>query len=272
MRSVTSRQNPAVRECRALADTPAPDGTRILLDGMHLVRDALSAGWEMEMVLVAASTLETSQEIGGLAFDLDARGVDVVSVTDSVLSAASPVRTPSGILAIAHRLQPPSTVGLYQHPRALIVTAVDVQDPGNIGALLRVAEAGGATGACIYGASANPFSWRALRGSMGSALRLPIVLRGSRDHAAAHTAFLDEMHAARLATVAAVPRGGADPDRIDWRSPTALLLGGEGGGLTPDVVAACTARVTIPMSATVESLNIAAAGAILVYAARRQRA
>ncbi len=200
-----------------------------------------------------------------LALELDRAHVDVVAVSDSVLAAASPVRTPSGILAIARRAHVPTEQDVFSHARAFVVAAVDVQDPGNVGALIRVAEAGGATGACVCGTSAHPFSWRGLRGSMGSALRLPTVSGLSANGA------LDAMLDAGLRIVAAVPRDGEEPDVVDWRGRTALVLGGEGRGLHPDLVARCHARVTIPMAATVESLNVAAAGAILIYAARRQR-
>lgn len=281
MRTVTSRQNPLVRACRALADGPAT-ADRVLLDGTHLVREAMSAGLQMEIVLVAISKIDSHgashgaghsaghsagfrSEEGALAHELDRAHVDVVAVSDTVLAAASPVRTPSGILAIATRRHIPAARDVFCDPRALIVVAVDVQDPGNVGALIRVAEAGGATGACICGASAHPFSWRALRGGMGSTLRLPTV-SGLSAHGA-----LDAMIDAGLQTVAAVAHDGEDPDAIDWRGRTALLLGGEGQGLSADLVARCQARVTIPMAAAVESLNVAAAGAILVYAARRQR-
>ena len=90
------------------------------------------------------------------------------------MDAVSPVKTPSGVVALAQR--PQSRTGrCMPGPRALVVAAVDVQDPGNLGAIIRVAEAAGATGFAAAGGSANPFGWKALRGSMGSALRLPIA-------------------------------------------------------------------------------------------------
>jgi TrmH family RNA methyltransferase len=134
-----------------------------------------------------------------------------------------------------------------------------------VGALLRSAEAGGATGAFVTGASANPFSWKALRGSMGSALRLPIATSVPPDRV------MSEMRRAGLRTVASVVRGGTDPDRIDWTGPVGLWVGGEGPGLPDDLADRCDERVTIPMAPQVESLNAAVAGALLVYAARRQR-
>ena len=142
---------------------------------------------------------------------------------------------------------------------------MDVQDPGNLGALLRIAEAGGVTGVIVSGESANPFSWKAVRGSMGSVLRLPIARSLSIDTVMA------DIGSAKVATIAAVPRDGRDPDAVDWSGRIALLLGGEGPGLDPDVVADCDQRVSVPMAPPVESLNVGAAAAILIYAARRGR-
>ena len=142
-----------------------------------------------------------------------------------------------------------------------------MQDPGNVGALLRSAEAGGATGAFVTGASANPFSWKALRGSMGSALRLPIVTGADRGRAS-----WPSMRQAGMRTIAAVAaRRRPIPMRVDWRGRVGLWIGGEGPGLADELVERCDARVTIPMAPQVESLNVAVAGALLVYAARRQR-
>jgi len=146
-----------------------------------------------------------------------------------------------------------------------VLVAIDVQDPGNVGALVRTAEAGGMSGFFVTGASANPFSWKAIRGSMGSTLRLPVV--GDLSTASVMTC----LESGRIRTIAAVPRGGQDPDAIDWRGKVALIVGGEGAGLPGAVTSNCHALVSIPMAARVESLNVAAAGAILIYAARRQR-
>jgi TrmH family RNA methyltransferase len=265
MRTITSRGNAIVRTFRDAADQPDATGTRLLLDGAHLVRDARAWGLRFEIVAVAASRLETATEEGEIARSLVREGFEVVSASDSVFAALSPVRHPTGIAAIATR--PAAAVAdLFAATEPFVLVAVDVQDPGNLGALLRAAEAGGVTGAFVCGQSANPFSWKALRGSMGSGIRLPIVsgmpLPG----------VLASMKQSGLATIAAVPRGGRDPDSVEWRGPVGVLLGGEGAGLAADVLASCDARVTIPMAVPVESLNVAVAGAVLVYAARRQRA
>ena len=264
MRSISSRQNPLVRSFRELARDPDPTGERLLLDGVHLVRDARASGAVFEVAVVAASRLGTDTEEGEIAAVLAGDDVDVVSADDRVFAALSPVQSPSGLVAIVRR-QVSAPAIICGRPHAFVLAAVDVQDPGNVGSLLRAAEAGGVTGAFVCGTSASPFSWKALRGSMGSALRLPVVAGMTPE------AVIDCMALEGLRLIAAVPRGGEPPDEIDWRGHLGLLLGGEGPGLDEHLVARCETRVTIPMASTVESLNVAAAGAILVYAARRQR-
>ena len=263
MSSITSRQHPIVRSFRELARTSDPTGARVLLDGVHLVRDAAAAGLELEAVAIAASRSPSSEE-AELARALQARGARVLTVNDQAFAAMSPVRTPSGVIAIARR-RPIGADDICGAAGQLVLVAVDIQDPGNLGALVRAAEAGGAAGVVACGASANPFSWKAIRGSMGSVLRMPV---------AGGVAVDDVLRRAReqeRRILAAVPRDGADPDALNWRGRVALVVGGEGAGLSEETVAQADELVSIPMEAPVESLNVAVAGAILVYAARRQR-
>lgn len=262
MRSITSRQNPVVARFRALADTADPTGARLLLDGVHLVREALESGITFEIAAVSSSRAASGAEEAHVARALAHAGVEVVHAPDAVFAAMSPVRTPSGLVAIATRV--PATASEVCAPsNARVLVAIDVQDPGNVGALVRTAEAAGVTGILVSGASANPFSWKAMRGSMGSALRVPVV--GGMTNASVMTC----LRSGGIRSVAAVPRGGEDPDTIDWQGKVALILGGEGAGLPDDVTRDADVRVSIPMAARVESLNVAAAGAILLYAMRR---
>ena len=261
---ITSRQNPLVSRFRAAAEARSHSGTHVLLDGAHLVQDAHASGLSFEVVAVASSSLRADGEESRLATTLAREGVDVIETSDEVFDALSPVKTPSGIAAIVAR--PASDPkDLCGRDLAFVLVVVDVQEPGNVGAILRVAEAGGVTGAFVCGASAHPFSWKAVRGSMGSALRLPVIT--GMDTASA----LACLGAGGVRTVAAVPRGGDEPDAIDWSGKIALVMGSEGAGLSDGVVARCDARVSVPMAAPVESLNVASAAAVLVYAARRAR-
>jgi TrmH family RNA methyltransferase len=264
MKTISSRQHPVVRAFRQLAGEPDPAGERLLLDGVHQVREARGAGIAFEAIAVAGERLHAATEEGDLARSLEHDGTEAYSVSDQVLAAISPVRSPSGIVAIGRRT-PVNASAICRHDDAFVLIAVDVQDPGNLGALIRAAEAGGATGVIVCGTSANPFSWKALRGSMGSTLRLPVA----HGVEAPDVVACAKRFGAR--TVAAVARGGLMPDAITWSGRVALFLGGEGSGLDPEVVSHCDERVTIPMAPPVESLNVAVAGAVLVYAARRQR-
>jgi len=262
MKRISSRQHPIVRAYRELGRKPDPIGRRLLLDGAHLVREAQAAALPFESVVIAQSHLDRETEERALAQTLERAGVDVVSAGDQVFAAVSPVRTPSGIVAIAHRDATTMHVILTQ-AQLFVVVVVDVQDPGNLGALMRISEAGGVTGMIVAGDSANPFSWKAVRGSMGSALRLPVARSVSVDVA------MEDIRKTNTKVIAAMPRDGRDPDAVDWSGQVALVLGGEGPGLTAQIVAAADERVTIPMKSPVESLNVAASAAILIYAARR---
>lgn len=255
---ITSRQNAIVAAYRAAAR----GGTEgLLLDGTHLVGEALSAGIRLRHVMVALDAIDTPEMVPLLAQLSD--DVDVASANSTVMAAASPVRSSSRIVALGDR--PPLTRGPFDGEAHLVVVACDVQDPGNVGAIIRVAEGAGATGVVVAGQSADPFAWKALRGSMGSALRLPIVAVPTIEEAVADA----RRHHSTI--VATVPRDGVSLFESRLRVATTLLIGGEGSGLPASVVAAADVRVTIPMDAPVESLNAAVATAVLLYEARRQR-
>lgn len=234
----------------------------MLLDGWHLVLDGVAAGLPIDAVALGDAPPDAAATAAVEA--LDRAGAQVVRVTADVLQAMSPVRTPSGVVALARR--PVHTLGAVFAPApALVLTAVDVQDPGNVGALVRAAEALGATGVVAAGLSADPFGWKALRAAMGSAFRLPLVREASIE------ALVAEARTRSVQVVALVPRGGADPAGLDLARPTCLLLGGEGPGLSPALVAGADLRLSVPMAPAVESLNVAVAGALALYDAARQR-
>jgi TrmH family RNA methyltransferase len=259
--TITSRSGSLVAACRAVAR--GDDRTRILLDGPHLVGEALAAGVVIDQVFVAAADVDRP-DIGPLLDRLEAAHVAVARAASSVMAAVSPVRSASPLVAIAQRPDTSETRLFAAHP-PLLVVACDVQDPGNVGALVRVSEAAGASGFVSAGRSADPFGWKALRGSMGSALRLPIAVSQGIDDATAAA----RRRKCRL--VAAVPRDGEPIFDADLRGPLALLIGGEGAGLPQAVVETAHLRVTIPMTPPVESLNTAVAAALVLYEARRQR-
>lgn len=234
----------------------------MLLEGEHLVAEALAARVPLEVAAISAAQVDG--RLSTLASQLRRAKVKTVAVSDVVLSAMSPVRQPSGVVAIARRT--PATVeqALRVEPQ-LVLLVSDVQDPGNLGAIVRAAEAYGVTGIISGSGCADPFGWKALRGSMGSTFRVPV---------AAGQDVLEAMTMARARGIrlfATVPRGGTAVDALDLRAPSAILLGGEGAGLSEALVEAADQLLTIPMRPPVESLNVAVAAAILLYEASRQR-
>jgi TrmH family RNA methyltransferase len=259
--TITSRQNPLVARFRDAARGDA--GGVMLLDGAHLVGDALAAGISIQLAAVAVGVEDNREEVRHLLASLARAGVELATVSSAVMDAISPVRSSSAVVALAER-RVLDYEQLYNGVSPIVVIVADVQDPGNLGAIVRVAEAAGASGVVAAGTSANPFGWKALRGSMGSALRLPTAC-ANLDEATA------EARRRGCRIVATVPRDGVSIFDADLTGPLAVLIGGEGQGLPPAMVERADERVTIPMQAPVESLNAAVAAALILYEARRQR-
>jgi RNA methyltransferase, TrmH family len=258
---LTSRRSPIVARYRAAAKGDL-EGL-LLLDGAHLVADALAANVTIEHAVFATDACGAA-EIQPLLAQLSARAIDTAGASSSVMAAVSPLRSPSAIVAIARRPEADIT-RFYTAAHPLVLIVDDVQDPGNMGAIVRVAEAGGATGVLAAGVSADPYGWKALRGSMGSTLRFPVDRVADVGRAVAHA------RSKGCRVIATAPRGGRSVFDVDMRSATAVLIGGEGAGLPPALIAEADERITIPMQAPVESLNAAVTAAIVVYEARRQR-
>lgn len=270
METVTSRQNAVVKTFRALAARRASGERRVLLEGEHLVAEALAAGVPVTVVALASRILARDPDgdqgrLGELAERLRRQGARVLSVNETVLAAMSPVRTPSGIVAIAEFV-PPALDRVVEGAMPLVAVLAGVQDPGNLGAVVRTAEAAGATGFVACDRSADPYGWKALRGAMGSTFRLPVPER-----VPLHDALLAARRR-KLRIAAAVPRGGVPLHEFDFRRPVALMLGGEGSGLEQDELDHADERISIPMNPPVESLNVAVSAAVLLYEASRQRA
>jgi RNA methyltransferase, TrmH family len=251
---ISSRRHPIVQRCRRLARSHG--GQDVLLDGEHLVAEALRAGVRIQALLTTRAT-------GTLARQAAAAGADVYEATHGVLEAASPVAAPTDVVAIA-RWTPRPLADLLAAAPTLLIGLHDVQDPGNVGAVIRSADGLGASGVICIDRTADPAGWRALRGAMGSTFRLPV----------ARARLADALReAARLGVrVAATVAGQGQPAAdVSLAPPLLLLLGNEGAGLPESVASRTTLRVTIPMRPGVNSLNVAVTAGVLLYEAARQR-
>jgi TrmH family RNA methyltransferase len=252
---ITSRQHDIVKRFRTAARRASADA--VLLDGEHLLAEALDARVPIDVVL-------TDQAHAKIVARARASGATVYDASPGVIEAASPVRTPSGIVALA-RWQQSSVADVLRSADPLVIGLCGVQDPGNVGSAIRAADAFGATGVFALDETAHPAGWKALRGAMGSTFHLPV---GSGTLAEAVAA----SRSGGLQVVATVTGAGGQPaDAADFTLPTLLLLGSEGSGLPREIVERADRRVTIPMRPRVNSLNVAATAAVLLYEARRQR-
>jgi TrmH family RNA methyltransferase len=258
---IRSRANPLVRRLRAARDR-AGGAEPAFVEGVKLVEEALAAGAHIEEV-AASRRLERHDRGLRLLAALAERGIPVRHLDHGVLESLSDVEASQGVLALARR--PRFSEEDFYRGEPLLLLAGGVQDPGNLGALLRVAEGAGATGAYLTRGSADPFSWKALRGSMGSAFRLPHVRSLTLEAAFDSLA----RHGVRVA--AAVAAGGERPDRVDLSRGVALALGSEGSGLPDWAVARADLKLTIPLRGRVESLNVAVAAGVLFFETARQR-
>lgn len=259
---MSSRQNAVVKRFRELARGGQADDA-VLIDGPHLVTEALEAQVELETVAFARDAAQ--DRLASLAARCADSGARVITTPDSVLALMSPVKQPSGVTAIARLRTATVDAALDAAPPQLVLLLDGVQDPGNVGAIIRAAEACGATAVIAGPGTADPFGWKALRGSMGSAFRLPIAITASLD---------DGVAAARRAGLrifATVPRGGTPLRGADLKRPAIILLGGEGAGLAGEIAARADERLTIEMRPPVESLNVSVAAALIAYEASRQR-
>jgi TrmH family RNA methyltransferase len=258
--TVTSRANPLVKRLFALKARAEAD--HALLEGGKLVLDALAAG--ADVVAAAASPRAQRSASAREAVDaLEQAGVPVRKVDDRLLAQLSEAEAPQGVFAIARR--PRFEEAQLYRGVPLILVAAGVHDPGNVGALLRTAEAAGATGAYLTTGTADAFSWKALRGAMGSAFRLPQVA------GLPAAEVLSRLRARGVARAAAVARGGSLYFAADLGRPMALVVGNEGAGLPAEVEQAVDLRLTIPLHGDAESLNVAVAAGVLLFEAARRR-
>ncbi|AMY09974.1 Putative TrmH family tRNA/rRNA methyltransferase [Luteitalea pratensis] len=258
--TITSRRHPLVARCRDAADGHTDD---VLLDGPHLVADAIDAGLALP-VIVLAEGADTRPDIAAIVRRAEQQGRLVQRVTPAVFDAASPARTPAGILALA-TLAMRDVSHFAMTSQALLTVAVGIQDPGNVGMLIRSSEAAGATGLVATGGTAHPFGWKALRGAMGSSLRLPVArIADARDA-------LRTLHAHGLRLVALAADGDVDLYQADLHGPLAVCAGAEGAGLPDDVRAMADLQIRIPMRPPVESLNVGVAASLVLFEVARQR-
>jgi len=285
---ISSRDNRWLREFRIAlrGGLPSESGT-VGVEGPRLVEEALRSASPIRAVLFSESGQRHHARLAPYLDRAEVK-IPVLRTTDRLFEGVADTEHPQGVAALVT----PRTFSFDDISRAssggvapLIVVLAGVQDPGNVGTIIRTAAAFGATAAVAspsgQSGTASPFSPKALRASAGAALHLPLLV------GVALPILLAQFRAAEIQTLASSSRepGGSaaqnaasendqpllTPWQVDWRQPVALLIGNEGQGLPEEIERSAHACVRIPMSSAVESLNAAAAAAVLFYEAARQR-
>jgi TrmH family RNA methyltransferase len=262
---IASRANPRVKQLRAaFAGKARLSGGLIAIEGEHLLQEALRSGLPFKTIFVSQRT-STPLWLP--------RSVELIELTDEVFLSVVDTRSPQGIAAL---LVPPTWDIEAVFPATicgkapLVLIAAGLQDPGNLGTLIRSAEAFGTTAVLTLPGTVSQWNQKALRASAGSVFRVPVVSIAVADIVAFKSRGL------RLFAAAADSGQPTSPHSIsvvaaDLTQPCALMIGNEGSGLNAELIQMSDARITIPTPGPVESLNAAIAGSLLLYEALRQR-
>jgi RNA methyltransferase, TrmH family len=291
---IASRENRWLKEFRvALRGGLATTSGAVGVEGVRLVEEALTSACPVEAVLFSESGERYRDRLAPLVGRPET-GFPVLRTTDRLFEGIADTEHPQGVAALVvprastlEQMVKQEVVGpafrsgpFPDNPQkpcaALLVVLASVQDPGNVGTIVRTAAAFGATGiitaASGQSGTASPFAPKAMRASAGAALHLPILA------GMALAVLLTQLKLLGIRTVAScahqLNEKNADlhaPWQIEWCEPTALLVGNEGAGLPEEIIQAADTRIHIPMATQVESLNAAAAAAVVLYEAYRQR-
>jgi TrmH family RNA methyltransferase len=260
LRLIASRQNALVKDLRkAFAQAaPAEDGS-VAIEGVKLVEEAIRSGLRLRAVFFAQSARERANRL----LPQLSHSTETILLPDDIFHGAVATETPQGVAALVHPLAA-TLEDLFRPAIPLILGCAGLQDPGNFGAILRSAEAFGASGVLATDGTVSALNPKVARASAGSVFRLPVVKLSTAQALAA----LEE-HRVRLAVTSS--HKGRPAHEIDLRLPTAIFIGSEGQGVPRALLDAADEAILIPHSPKVESLNAAIAASILLYEAQRQR-
>lgn len=254
---ISSRTNTRVKQLRAaFSEKSRLREGLIAIEGEHLLEEALRSGIVPETIFLSGErAIPTALP----------KLVEILRLTEDVFSSTVETRSPQGVAALIKA--PTHTIDeiIYQ-ANPLILIAVGLQDPGNMGTLIRSAEAFGATGVITTPGTVSPWNQKALRSSAGSIFRVPVVAAMQEQIAG-----LQKQNIRLLAAVGMAEPGVIAAQEVDLRRPCAIMIGNEGAGLSAQWLAMASTHITIPCPGPVESLNAAVAGSLLLYEASRQR-
>jgi TrmH family RNA methyltransferase len=260
---ITSRDNSMLRQARRVRDGKVTE--LIFIEGLRLAEEALLSGLEIEVTLFSDEIARKERAASTIA-KLQKVSRKIASVSEKLLESISYTKTPQGIVLLGRRPHVSNErLGEVTTTSSLIVVLHQINNPVNVGAILRTAEAAGADAVITTKNTSDPFSPKSLRGAMGSAFRLA-VWNGSE-----YEEVIDWCRSKQLRVICSDATGTISYTDLDWTSGVALVLGPESTGLTEDEIARADQSVSISMTGKAESLNVSVAAGILLFEAARQR-
>jgi len=260
-KAITSLQNERVKAIRALEMRKARKETGLFVaEGTSILITARDHGFVPETLVYRAGSASSGHALGLVAWALDA-GVECLEVSEAVLGKLAAKDNPQSMLAVFRQrwVEPPSAAKVARE--AVWVALEEVRDPGNLGTVVRTADAVGAAGVILVGSSCDPYSRECVRATMGSVFAVPLA-KMTRE------AFLGWRATWKGDVVGTHLDAAEDFRKASYRLPVLLLMGSEGPGLSEPLVAACTKLVKIPMAGHLDSLNLAVATALVLYQIR----
>lgn len=261
IRIVQSKQNSRLKELRkALAEPGRSERGLVGVEGPNLLSEAARAGLRIECIFVAQGSERLLDAIP------PPEQVEILAMPRDLLESALNTESPQAVAAL---IEPPDWTWAHLLPPGpksapLILLLAGIQDPGNLGTILRSAEAFGADGVICLPGTVNPWNSKAVRASAGSVFRIPLLNVGEQEA-------LDQLREAGVRIVTTTVRGAQPAELADLSGPAALLVGNEGNGVPIDLATKADEAITIPCPGPVESLNVAVATSVLLYEAARQR-
>jgi TrmH family RNA methyltransferase len=261
LRRIEGRHNPLVKELRAAFAHAelTPDGY-CAMEGTRILEEAIRSGLKFKAVFFRASAENRAERL----LPQLAAHVETLLLPDKLFASAVPSETPQGVAALVRCKTFKLEDVLAKAQAGPLLAIAGVQDPGNLGTILRSAEAFGAGGILLGEGTVSPFNSKVIRASAGSVFRLPIV------HAKL-LGILDQMRELGLRLIATSSHKGTPLDQANLTGPLAIFIGSEGAGLPHDLLSEMTEAIAIPHSPAVESLNAGVAASIVLYEATRQR-
>lgn len=263
---ITSSQNQFIKMAASLKEKKYRDELNLfLVEGARLVEEAIHSNWQVEACIYIAEAAKEETKIQELLLKLQSKKCRIIEVSSAIFGKITDVKQPQGIMAVMKKCEYQLADSLAHIEKPFFVVLDEVQDPGNVGTIIRTAAAAGCTGIILTKGCADVFAGKVVRASMGSVFHVPIFENITRKEV------IDSFGKYGITLLATSLESSSIYFQIDFNQPMAIVFGNEGNGVSRQLLEESKERLHIPLLGNVESLNVAASAAVILYEAVRQR-